>query len=240
MMLCKLPIRAAGVQHGCSLCAEQAATLHAGCWVPACPGAAPGKGQLGAAADRTVRAACSQLLSFPRAPQTPFPTRQWAPSLHRSSRGWDPLAPLSCAGSAPRCEERSWERRSGCGAELCCCLDNAFRLSPALTGRLGKEGGQIWAVGQPSVLVRCARPGTGGLLALQVASDLAVRCYCQHQKRSLGLCTYVDPDIKEINFDLFHIKTSHAEEGKEERIWDSPCPWTAVILLERKSSFLWA
>lgn len=170
----------------------------------------------------------------------PFPTRQWAPSLHHSSRGWDPLAPLSCAGSAPRCEERSWERRSGCGAELCCCLDNAFRLSPALTGRLGKEGGQIWAVGQPSVLVRCARPGTRGLLALQGASDLAVRCYCQHQKRSLGLCTYVDPDIKEINFDLFHIKTSHAEEGKEERIWDSPCPWTAIILIERKSSFIWA
>lgn len=153
-------------------------------------GAAQGRRQLLA-----ENSPCSSftVAAFPRT--TPdqaekrVPAAQGAPhlQLHSSS---NPPVPILQGG--------------GIGNTGGCVMSTAWRIPLACSrGRnSAKESCQSWAVGQGSVLIRAAGPGTGAVAVLQITLNLPTGC----PKQVLGVVHRGKPDMKERNFHYFCVK----------------------------------
>lgn len=162
------------------------------------------------------------------------PAAQRAPP-HLQLRSWGqrPSAPLILP--CPSCKERFWEHGRLCGHEA-----TAWRI-PLAGSLLQREG--LGQRGLPEL-----GPGPGECPdKVSWPRDCGCGSAANHfkpfqwgfadTKAGPWDCT---PGMKEIAFCIFHIKKiSHVQEkGKEERVWDFPCPWTTIILLAGGSSFL--
>lgn len=96
-------------------------------------------------------------------------------------------------------------------------MSTAWRIPLACSrGRnSAKESCQSWAVGQGSVLIRAAGPGTGAVAVLQITLNLPTGC----PKQVLGVVHRGKPDMKERNFHYFCVKNIPCaiKNAKKER-----------------------